>query len=101
METIYAKYYLEKLDIYHLAKHFYRHIYRHPELEEITEWIEIKKFTEDYLVKHRINSDSDITNKEYREFLRFYTKLGIKYEESTEFIFDDFEKGIYLKFITR
>ena len=101
METIYAKYYLAKLDIYHLAKHFYRHIYRHPELEEITEWQEIKLVTENYLVEHRLNSDSDITNEEYREFLRFYAELEIKHEEPTEFIFDDFEKEIYLKFITR
>ena len=61
METIYAKNFLKKLDIYHLAKQFYKHIYRHTELEEKTEWIEIKQITENYLVEHRLYSDSETT----------------------------------------
>lgn len=101
METIYAKNFLKKLDIYHLAKQFYKHIYRHTELEEETEWIEIKQITENYLVEHKLYSDSETTPENYREFLRFYTELEIKYEEPTEFIFNEFEKRIYLKLIVR
>ena len=101
MEKIYAKNFLKKLDIYHLAKQFYKHIYRHNELGEKTEWIEIKQITENYLVEHRLYNDSETTPEEYREFLRFYTELEIKYEEPTEFIFNDLEKKIYLKLLVR
>ena len=100
-KKIYAKDFLKKLDFYHLAKQFYKHIYRHTELEEKTEWQEIKLVTENYLVEHRLYNDSKTTPEEYREFLRFYTELEIKYEEPTEFIFSDLEKKIYLKLLVR
>ena len=97
-----APFFLEKLDIYYLAKQFYRHIYRNPELEEESEWQEIKRLAENFLVEHRMILDEETksTPEDYREFLRFYTGLEVKYEDPTEFIFDEYEKNIFLKFIT-
>ena len=101
-KIIYAKTFLEKLDIYYLAKQFYRHIYRNPELEEESEWQEIKQLAENFLVEHRMILDEETksTPEDYRDFLKFYTGLEVKYEDPTEFIFDEHEKTIFLKFIT-
>ena len=99
MKKIYAKTFLEKLDIYHLAKQFYKHTVRHKELEHEPEWMEIKTIAENYLVEHRLYNDSETKPEDYRDFLRFYTELEIKYEDPTEFIFDEYEKTIFLKFI--
>lgn len=95
--TIYAKTLLQELDFYHLASHFYRYIYRHPELEENPEWRTFKGEVEDFLVTQRFYRPvkTEMTPEEYREFLVFYTNLETKYpSETIEFIFDDKEKEI-------
>ena len=53
-EIIRAEVLLKKIDFYHLAKQFYKHLYRHPELEEEIEWQSFKQATEDYLVMQRL-----------------------------------------------
>lgn len=101
-KKIYAKTFLKNFDFYHLAKQFYRHAYRHPELEEDAEWKRIKTAAEDFLVEHRlvIDEETKSTEEDYREFLRFYTSLEIKYEETTEFVFEEDEKDFFLKAIS-
>ena len=101
-KVIYAKTFLEEFDFYHLAKQFYKHIYRHPELEEDAEWKTIKTAAEDFLVEHRlvIDEETKSTDEDYREFLRFYTSLEIKYEDKTEFVFNEQEKAIFVKAIS-
>lgn len=96
---IYANTFLVKSDFYHLAKQFYRHIYRHKELEQESEWKEIKILAENYIVKNRLmfGSGAETPDDKYREFLRFYTELEVKYEDRTEFIFDDCEKELFKK----
>lgn len=97
--VIYAKTFLEEFDFYHLAKQFYKHIYRHPELEEEIEWRKIKLATENYLVEQRrtIGMGTDSSSEDYRDFLQFYTGLEVKYEDPTEFIFNENEKKALLK----
>ena len=99
---IYARELFRKFDFYHLAKQFYRHVYRHPELEEDAEWKRIKTAAEDFLVEHRlvIDEETKSTEEDYREFLRFYTSLEIKYEEATEFVFEEQEKEFFLKVVS-
>ena len=101
-KKIYAKTFLKNFDFYHLAKQFYRHVYRHPELEEDAEWVKIKTAAEDFLVEHRlvIDEETKSTDEDYREFLRFYTSLEIKYEEATEFVFEEQEKEFFLKVVS-
>ena len=98
-EIIYAETFLKKFDFFHLAKQFYKHIYRNKELEQESEWNEIKLATENYLVKHRLISDTETTPEDYRKFLRFYTEIEIKYEDPTEFVFNEREKAVFVKFI--
>lgn len=101
-KKIYAKEFLDDFDFFHLAKQFYRHIYRNKELEQEPEWKEIKLATENFLVMHRSLSEpkSDVQGEDYRDFLRFYTELEIKSEEPTEFIFNKREKDLFFRFIT-
>jgi len=98
-KVIYAKTFLEKSDFYHLAKQFYKHIYRHPELEEEIEWQTIKLAAEDFLVeqRHTIGIEVGSSSEDYRDFLQFYTGLEVKYEDPTEFIFNENEKKALLK----
>lgn len=98
-KVIYAKTFLEKFDFYHLAKQFYKHIYRHPELEKETEWQTIKLAAENFLVeqRHIIGIGIGSSSKDYRDFLQFYTGLEVKYEDPTEFVFDEEEKKALLK----
>ena len=42
-------------------------------------------------------SGAETPDDKYREFLRFYTELEVKYEDRTEFIFDDCEKELFKK----
>ena len=99
---IYAKDFLRKLDFYHLAKQFYRYTYRYPELEKNKEWQEIKIDTENFLVDYRMKRDSEMKPDDYRDFLRFYTSLEIKYEDpKQEFIFSESEKSIFQKIIKK
>ena len=100
-EIIYAKTFLNDFDFYHLAKQFNKHIYRHNELEQEPEWKEIKHTTENFLVEYRsvVGVGLETTDEKYREFLRFYTKLEIKYEDPTEFVFTEQEKEVLLKFL--
>ena len=100
-EIIYAETFLKKFDFFHLAKQFYKYIYRNKELEQESEWKEIKRLTENFLVDYRsvIGIGSETTDEKYREFLRFYTELEIKYEDPTEFVFTEQEKEAVLKFV--
>lgn len=100
-QIIYAKTFLKEFDFYHLAKQFYKHIYRNNELEQESEWKEIKRITENFLVEYRsvVGIGSETTDEKYREFLRFYTELEIKYEDPTEFVFTEPEKEAMLKFV--
>lgn len=101
-DKIYAKDFLKKFDFYHLAKQFYRHIYRHPELEVIDEWKELKLAIENYLVEQRFNrcEKPEMTPEDYLEFLQFYTGLEVKYEEpDQEFIFTNTEKKFFEKIL--
>lgn len=95
---------LRQFDFYHLAKEVYKHIYRHPKLEEDAEWKNLKKSTEDFLVEQRFRraTESETTPEDYRDFLRFYTGLEIKNEEiAPEFIFGESEKNIFRKIIKK
>ena len=69
------------------------------ELEQESEWKEIKILAENYIVKNRLmfGSGAETPDDKYREFLRFYTELEVKYEDRTEFIFDDCEKELFKK----
>lgn len=103
-EIIRAEELLKNFDFYHLAKQFFKHIYRNPELEEIDEWKQLKQSTEDYLVKQRFKqiAKADMTPEDYRDFLRFYTGLEIKYEEPFhEFVFNEQEKKFFEKIIKK
>ena len=101
-EIIYAETFLKKLDFYHLAKQFYRYIYRYPELEKDKQWKELKIETENFLVNYRMKRDSEMKPDDYRDFLRFYTSLEIKYEDpKQEFIFSESEKSIFQKIIKK
>ena len=100
-KEIYAKTYLEKFDFYHLVQQFYKHIYRHPELEEENEWQTIKLAAENFLVeeRHTIGIGIDSSSEDYRDFLQLYTGLEVKYEDPTEFIFNEDEKNALLEVI--
>lgn len=101
-EIIRAEVLLKSFDFYHLAKQFYKHLYRHPELEEENEWKSFKKATEDYLVVQRFRRATEIemSQDDYRKFLRFYTSLEVKGEEpKQELVFNDQEKKFFEKII--
>lgn len=97
---IYAKDFLRNFDFYHLAKQFYRYTYRYPKLANDKRWEELKIETENFLVSHRMKRDSEMDPDDYRDFLRFYTSLEVKYEDPTpEFIFSESEINIFQKVI--
>ena len=88
-----------KLDFYHLAKEFYRYIFRYPELEADPTWTELKQFAEDLIVaiKFRRDPETKMSKEDFRDFIRFYTKLEMKfYDEEKEFIFTETEKNLFL-----
>ena len=101
-EIIRAEVLLKKFDFYHLAKQFYKHLYRHPELEEEIEWQSFKQATEDYLVMQRFRrvTETEMSQEDYRKFLRFYTGLEVKGEEpKQELVFNEQEKNFFEKII--
>lgn len=99
---IYAKDFLRNFDFYHLAKQFYKYIYRYPELEKDKQWEELKIETENFLVSYRMKRDSEMKPDDYRDFLRFYTSLEVKYEDPIQdFIFSESEKSIFCKIIKK
>ena len=94
---IYARELLHEADILHLAKEFYRYIYRYPELEEKSVWKEIKKYAEEFLVIRKQKHNGVTDKEDYREFLRFYTSLETRfYDEERRFIFTEQEKSHFL-----
>lgn len=98
---IYARELFRKFDFYHLAKEFYYYIFRYPELESEPEWIEIKEFAEDIIVTHRCSREygDKFDPDDYRDFLRFYTRLEMKYyDKEREFIFNEKDKMLFLAF---
>ena len=97
---IYASKLIKKKDYYHLAKEFYKYIYRYPELEKQIEWKRLKEYTEDFLVAwHELHTD-EIEPDKYRDFLRFYTKLETKYyDEERSFIFTDEERVFFFSIL--
>jgi len=100
-QKIYASELFRKFDFYHLAKEFYRYIFRYPELESETEWKEIKEFAEDIIVTHRCLREygEKLDPDDYRDFLRFYTRLEMRdYDKEREFIFTEKDKKLFLAF---
>ena len=98
-QKIYAKDLFRERDFYHLAKEFYRYIFRYPELESDAEWSELKQYAEDLIVaiKFKRDPETEMSKSEFRDFLRFYTKLEMKfYDEEKEFIFTETEKTLFL-----
>ena len=97
---IYASKLIKTKDFYHLAKEFYKYIYRYPELEKKNEWKELKEYAEDFLVAWHQLHTADIDNDKYRDFLRFYTKLETKYyDEERNFIFTDEERMFFFSIL--
>ena len=97
--TVYAYELFLKLDFYHLAKEFYRYIFRYPELEADSTWTELKQFAEDLIVaiKFRRDPETEMSKEDFRDFLRFYTKLEMHfYDQEKEFIFTESEKDLFL-----
>ena len=89
---IYAREFINNFDFLHLAREFYRYIFRFPDLEPDTKWKNVKNVAEDFIVMERCKQEnsSDFSPKDFREFLRFYTSLEAKhYDEDREFIFTD------------
>lgn len=87
-------------DFFHLAKEFYRYIFRHPELETEPEWAEVKAFAEDLIVKtlYEQEEETEKSLDDYRDFLRFYTRLEVRdYDEEREFIFTENDKLFFLE----
>jgi len=97
---IYASKLIKTKDFYHLAKEFYKYIYRYPELEKKNEWKKLKEYAEDFLVTwHQLHTE-EIENDKYRDFLRFYTKLETKYyDEERNFIFTDEERIFFFSIL--
>ena len=94
---IYAREFINDFDFLHLAKEFYRYIFRFPDLESDAKWKNVKNFAEDFIVTDRCKREknSEFSPEDFRDFLRFYTSLEAKhYDEDREFIFT--EKDIYL-----
>ena len=97
--TVYAQKLFRERDFYHLAKEFYRYIFRHPELEADQSWTELKQFAEDLIVaiKFKRDPETEMSKEDYRDFLRFYTKLEMHfYDKEKEFVFSDSDKELFL-----
>ena len=97
--TVYAQILFRERDFYHLAKEFYRYIFRYPELEADPTWMELKQFAEDLIVaiKFRRDPETEMSKEDFRDFLRFYTKLEMHfYDQEKEFIFTESEKDLFL-----
>jgi hypothetical protein len=86
-------------DFFHLAKEFYRYIFRHPELETDPVWVEVKAFAEDLIVKtlYEQEEETEKSLDDYRDFLRFYTRLEVRdYDEEREFVFTKNDKRFFM-----
>lgn len=100
---IYARKLVSEHDFFHLAKEFYRYIYRYPELEVETDWKAIKKYAEEFIVScHYHKEKANIKKEDYRDFLRFYTELETKYyDEERIFVFTKNEKEHFLSLMQK
>ena len=89
---IHARKLINERDFLHLAKEFYRYIYRFPDVEADNKWKEIKIFAEDFIVTSHCKQENsaDFSSEDFRDFLRFYTNLETRhYDEEREFIFSE------------
>ena len=70
---IYAREFINNFDFLHLAKEFYRYIFRFPDLEADAKWKNVKNLAEDFIVIDRCKreSSSKFSPKDFRDFCVF------------------------------